>query len=341
MKKIVTIFLLSCCLSAIGWGQQPTENRQQIRIVDTLTRQEKNTRVPVLLRSELDSMIAAHLASLPKEPVQEPVVEPQQDHLWLWAGAGGLVLLLLLVVILLQQQRKGARELADMREDWNKWSRQMLSGTSTTASKEKESGGKKKGAGTEADLKELRDQVTTLIKERDGMELMLDEYRQIKQEYEGLKQQMLDAYKVRFYPGFDKSASEADVLRQLVKTERSLAYYAYDTFLKPVLQLTDANKNHPARMTDADKQQISDYLLSLGLLYAEYLYLRISELSVGGKMVERIGGLSKSGGIDPALLKQMNLEHGSRALALRMALDSMGFQKLSYPVFDETNLNLS
>ena len=242
-------------------------------------------------------MIAAHLASIPKEPVQEPVVEAQEDDLWIWAGAGALVLLLVLVFLLLQQQRKGARQLAEMREDWSKWSRQMLSGTTTTASKEKDAGGKRKGAGTEADLKEWRDQVASLTKEREGMELMLSEYRQIKQEYEGLKQQMLDAYKVRFYPGFDKSASETDLLRQLVKTERSLAYYAYDSFLKPVLQLTDANKNHPARMTDADKQQISDYLLSLGLLYAEYLYLRISDLSVGGKMVEGFGGLSKSGSI--------------------------------------------
>lgn len=341
MKRIVTIFLLSCCLSTIGWGQQPTENRQQLRIVDTLTRQEKNTRVPVLLRSELDSMIAAHLASLPKEPVQEPVAEAQEDTLWPWVGAGSLLLLLFLVFLLFQQQRKGSRQLAEMREEWNKWSRQMLVGATTTAAKEKEPGGKKKTATAEAELKELREQVSNLAKEREGMELMLDEYRQVKQEYEGLKQQLLDVYKVRFYPGFDKTSSEADVLRQLVKTERALAYYAYDSFLKPVLQLTDANKNHPARMTDADKQQIADYLISLGLLYAEYLYLRISELSVGGKMVERIGGLPKSGTIDPTLLKQMNLEHGSRALALRMALDQMGIQKLSYPVFDETNLNLS
>jgi hypothetical protein len=40
-------------------------------------------------------------------------------------------------------------------------------------------------------------------------------------------------------------------------------------------------------------------------------------------------------------MKQLNMEHGSRALVLRMVLDAMKIQRLSYPVFDETNLNLS
>jgi len=39
------------------------------------------------------------------------------------------------------------------------------------------------------------------------------------------------------------------------------------------------------------------------------------------------------------LLKKLNKEHGSRALVLRMALNKSGISKLSYPVFDETDLN--
>jgi hypothetical protein len=54
-------------------------------------------------------------------------------------------------------------------------------------------------------------------------------------------------------------------------------------------------------------------------------------------MVQRIGSNGK--GIDPALLKKLSMEHGSRALALRMALNKAGISKLSYPVFDETDLN--
>ncbi|HRO72003.1 MAG TPA: hypothetical protein PK951_16545 [Chitinophagaceae bacterium] len=84
-----------------------------------------------------------------------------------------------------------------------------------------------------------------------------------------------------------------------------------------------------------------DLLISLGLLYIEYLYLRINELSVGGRIVERLGSLKNGNSLDPATLKELSTEHGSRALVIRMALDKTSIQKLSYPVFDETNLNLS
>ncbi|MCR6721268.1 MAG: hypothetical protein NVV59_13510 [Chitinophagaceae bacterium] len=187
----------------------------------------------------------------------------------------------------------------------------------------------------------MRDEIEKLEREKLGFEMMLSEYRHVKQDYESLKQQMMDVYKVRHYPGFSKEQSETDILKALVTTERSVAQYAYDHFLKPVIQLTDANKNHPAKISDEDRQKIADCLVSMGLLYSEYLYLRISELSVGGKMVERIGNLKKRNGIDPQTLKELNTEHGSRALALRMTLDKMGISHLSYPVFEETNLNLS
>jgi hypothetical protein len=54
-------------------------------------------------------------------------------------------------------------------------------------------------------------------------------------------------------------------------------------------------------------------------------------------MVQRIGSNGK--GIDLALLKKLNTEHGSRALSLRMALNRSGIDQLTYPVFDETDLN--
>jgi hypothetical protein len=58
-------------------------------------------------------------------------------------------------------------------------------------------------------------------------------------------------------------------------------------------------------------------------------------------MIARIQGLSNGNRLDTILMKQLNKEHGSRALVLRMILDKMNIQNLSYPVFDETNLNLS
>ena len=62
-------------------------------------------------------------------------------------------------------------------------------------------------------------------------------------------------------------------------------------------------------------------------------------MSIGGKMVERIQGLSNGNGLDAALLKKLNTEFGSRALVIKIALEKTGLHQLSYPVFDETNLN--
>lgn len=339
MKRILFAFLISVAGIMAVSAQQGADNRQQLRIVDTLTRQEKANRMPVLLKSELDSLVALHMASLPKEPVQQPVIEQADTGSWPWiAGAAGLIALLALVLLGATQRRSGLI-LEELRDEVKSLRAQMNQAATTTA--KEVSGRKKSAAAVEAEVKELREELKKIAKENEGLETMLEQYRHVKQEYEGLKQQMLDAYKVRFYPGFEQESSESDVLKQLVRTERSVAYYAYEKFLRPLIQLTDANKNHPAKASEEDAKRMADYLLSLGLLYSEYLYLRIADLSVGGKMVERVGSLQRMNGIDKSLLRELNLEHGSRALVLRMALDKMGIGQLSYPVFDETNLNLS
>jgi hypothetical protein len=105
------------------------------------------------------------------------------------------------------------------------------------------------------------------------------------------------------------------------------------------LAITDSNKNNPAKINAGDSEKLLDLLVSLSLLYIEYLYLRVNDLSIGGKMVERIQGLKNGNGLDPSLLKKLNTEHGSRALVLRMVLDKKSLHQLSYPVFDETDLN--
>ena len=92
-------------------------------------------------------------------------------------------------------------------------------------------------------------------------------------------------------------------------------------------------------MSAEDKAKLVDLLLSLSLLYIEYLYLRVSELSVGGTIVERLNNLSTGQNLKEDRLRKLNRESGSRALVLRLALDQLAIQQLSYPVFEETNLN--
>ena len=116
-----------------------------------------------------------------------------------------------------------------------------------------------------------------------------------------------------------------------------MSVHAFEKFLKPVIAIADANKNNPAKISSEDSEKMLELLISLSLYYIEYLYLRVNDLSVGGNIVQRIG--SNGNGIDPSLLKKLNTEHGSRALALRMALNKSGIDKLTYPVFDETDLN--
>jgi hypothetical protein len=172
-----------------------------------------------------------------------------------------------------------------------------------------------------------------------GLEQLLKEYNGIKQEYDAVRQQVAAGYKIKSYPGYDKTRTETETLKKLLDTEKSLATYAYENFFKPVVAITDANKNNPAGLSKEDREKLLELLISLSLFYIEYLYLRIHDLSFGGNMGERMRSISSGAAFDPALLKKLNTEHGSRALVLRMALDKTAIHQLSYPVFDETSLN--
>lgn len=200
---------------------------------------------------------------------------------------------------------------------------------------------KGKGFGSAADsrLSELKTELLKLSKENESLQRVVKEYNGIQHEYDSLKHGILKAYKVKNYPGYDKSKDEAVAMKSVLNTENFVAAYAYEKFLKPILAIADANKNSPAKTAPEDREKLLDLLVSLSLLYIEYLYLRVNDLAIGGQMVERIQGLSKGNGLDPALLKKLDTEFGSRALVIKMALDKAGLQKLAYPVFDETNLN--
>jgi molecular chaperone GrpE (heat shock protein) len=185
----------------------------------------------------------------------------------------------------------------------------------------------------------LNAELNKLTKENDGLHRVINEYNGIQHEYDALKHGMTKNYKVKNYPGYDKQKPETSSFQKVFDTENAVASYAYEKFLKPVLAIMDNNKNNPAKMSTEDMNRLLDLLISLSLLYIEYLYLRVGELSIGGKMVERIQGLSNGNGIDPLLLRKLDVQHGSRALVLKMILNKLNLHHLSYPVFDETDLN--
>ncbi len=310
-KNLLVVFLLAgtLCLQAQNPG------KHQLRIVDTLTPLERNTRNPVLLQSEVDSIIHAYLA---QQPPAEPVVMPQPivkkeipAGVWIVAGAT-LALVVTVLLVVFRKQNKTSRQLRDLVAEVRSQANGKTAGRENTA-------GGIAAAGSKANV---------------NVQARLDAF-------EALKQEMMATYKIRNYPGYDRTRSEEELLVDLVKTERSFAEYAYNHFLKPVFVITDANKNHPARMRKEEALEAANLLLSLALFYSEYLFLRSGELAIGGKMVARMQGVRANVPLDEELLKKLNREHGSRALVMRMILDKLGVSELSYPVFDETNLNQS
>lgn len=304
----------------------------RLRVVDTLTARERLDRNPIILRSELDSLKAIYY---PPE-VQQPTKTDESTEFSLPGYAlAGLAVLLLGILVVLYLVWKGLQH--------STYTIKRLRETITKEAREREleslAPAVKKGA------KDLDKKSSVSASRFAAMEAEKTKwesgYQQAMAELEALKQQLMQVYKVRNYPGYSREKSEAEVLSSFLQTERAIAGYAYEHFLKPLHIVADENKNSPARIAAEDREKLLDLLVSLGLFYAEYLYLRVNELSIGGKMVQRIGSFEKGNGFDQTLLKELNTEHGSRALTLRVALDKSGIHHLSYPVFDETNLNQS
>jgi hypothetical protein len=336
------IISLLCCLFA-GYllAQQP--EAKYIRIADTLTAQEKVNRNTVILKSELDSLIKLYNGNLPVTIPQEPVqkTESRLPEYLLWVAISLLLGITVLLYVLFRNQKKFHHTVFTL----NRQIQQLELVATSANSNEFGAGSKLKGktslSGLEKKIQSLTAQLEKATKDNQELEQLVNEYTDSKQDFEMVKQQMMEVYKIRNYPGFTKDKSETEIVKSMLDTERAVALYAYEHFLKPVLAIADANKNNPARINPEEREQMLNLLISLSLLYSEYLYLRINDLSVGGKIVERIGSLRNGNHIDPTLLKELNIEHGSRALVLRMVLDKTDIQNLSYPVFDETNLNLS
>ncbi len=330
----LSLFLL--LLSTGLFAQQP--NTKHIRIVDTLIAQEKTNRNLVILKAELDSLIKQFNDSQTQQVVKEPVKETTDNtNQYIMAGLFAIIILLGFVIYMFyRHQHKINRTIAGLNEKV----KQTESNSDTNLHiKPKEKKGKSSSRSLEIKINDLNAELNKLSKENEGLNRVIKEYNGIQHEYDSLKHGILKAYKVKNYPGYDKTKDETLVMQGVLQTENSVAAYAYEKFLKPILAITDANKNNPAKINVGEQDKLLDLLVSLSLLYIEYLYLRVNDLSIGGKMVERIQGLSKGNGLDATLLKKLNTEFGSRALVIKMLLDRVELHQLSYPVFDETNLN--
>jgi hypothetical protein len=326
MRYKILFSILFSFLLINGFAQQHPDPKS-IRIVDTMTKQEKANRNPIILKAELDSMIQLHNAGLPPQvQIQTVPVKEVVTKIPTWIVIAVIIAVLFIIILLyglFNYQKRLSRTVSDLKrliQNFDFYSASGSAGSATDRSSKSKTALEKKISGLSEELE----------KQKQSNQLL-------QQEYESIKQAIAEVYKIRNYPAYDKEKNEEQVIKELLVTERTVAIHAFEKFLKPVLTIADANKNNPAKISVEDSGKMLELLISLSLYYIEYLYLRVNDLSVGGNIVERIGSNGK--GIDPALLKKLNTEHGSRALALRMALNKSGIDKLTYPVFDETDLN--
>jgi hypothetical protein len=348
MRYKIYLLLLSLLVFSGLMAQTPSHNpgsggkadTKQIRIADTLTAQEKSNRNPVILKTELDSLIKQYNASQAQQVVQEPVHEAKSNtNGYIMAGLIVIIFMLSMVIYLFyRHRRKINRAIAQLNEKAKQGGLNQ-GNNNPVSSKEKMSKGKTISQILESKISDLNAELHKLSKENEGLNRVIREYNGIQHEYDSLKHGILKTYKVKNYPGYDKTKDETMAMQGVFQTENLVANYAYEKFMKPILAITDMNKNNPAKLTDTDREKLLDLLVSLSLLYIEYLYLRVNDLSIGGRIVERIQGLAKGNGPDISLLKKLNTEFGSRALVIKMALSRAALYQLSYPVFDETNLN--
>lgn len=288
-------------------------------------------------------MIRLEVAALPttREVDTKPEVQPAMPPYLLPAAGIVLLAFAVLLFLLYSAQKRSMQTMHMLRKQVQHLELAAYSSGTIADAGGRKVNGRMSMPALEKKLASLNRELESVAKENEQLNDMLAEAKDVRLDFEAVKQKMMEVYKIRNYPGFNKEKTETEIVKGLLDTERSVALYAYEHFLKPVLAIADANKNNPARIKTEEREKLLDLLISLSLLYSEYLYLRIGDLSIGGKIAERIGSLKNGSQVDPATLKNLNMEHGSRALVLRMVLDKTPVQHLSYPVFDETNLNQS
>ncbi len=338
-------FLVLFSLLTASLYAQPTP--KPIRVVDTLTKLEKKNRNPILLRSEIDSIIKAYEATKIKdEPktdttvLKKEVVPPiqQKNSISTWTVAAFVILILLaglLVWMFYKQQKRFGKVSGELQKNIKLlefYSKYPMNGEANLYDK-------KLISDMQTKTKDLTTKIEKLKTENESLNAVVKEYKRTQGELETLIKTIGKTFKVKKYPGINDGKTELESLVGVFETEKDFTNHVYESYLKPVISIADANKNNPTGITKEQQDKMIELLISLSLLYIEYLYLRVNELSVGGNMVQRINDIKKGLKPDPSLLKKLNTQNGSRALVLHLALDRMNLHNLSYPVFEETNLN--
>lgn len=334
MRNKLLFALLLALPSLVVFSQA---EQKTVRIVDTLTAQEKKSRNPILLRSELDSLIKLHEATQEKPVVQQPIVqEKTETPVWVFVMLGITVLAAGSLIWLFYQQRK---KFDGISEKFRKQLQYLESYSTSSANGNAGENEKKLIIDMQVKTKDLNAKLEKVKAENDSLNVLVKEYSRAQAEYETLIKSIGKTFKVKKYPGSSEGKTDIESYLALFDTERSFTTHVYENFLKPINSIADANKNSPAHISKEQQDKLLELLVSLSLLYIEYLYLRISELSVGGNMVQRINDIKNGLALNPSLLKKLNTQNGSRALVVRLALEKINLQHLSYPVFEETDLN--
>lgn len=310
---------------------------KNIRIADSLTSQERKLRNPIILRSELDSLIQLHEASIVKQPVQEPVLqEKESSNPWpLVVGVFTLLATGLLIYLFYQQRRK----FASASEELIRRLRYLEMNANLPANGKIPERDTKLLSDMQTKTRDLNSRLEKLKSENESLSAVIKEYNRTQKEYETLIKAISKTFKVKKYPGVSEDMSDIETLTNIFETERNFSAHVYEQFLKPITAIVDSNKNNPTGISKEQQENLLELLISLSLLYIEYLYLRVNELSVGGNMVRRMEDITSGLKLNPDLLKKLNTQNGSRALVLRLALEKINLNHLSYPVYEETNLN--
>jgi Sec-independent protein translocase protein TatA len=204
MKNKILFFVLFSFVWVVAHSQQQPDKRK-LRIVDTLTTQERNNRNPVILKAELDSMIQLYMASLPHVKQQEPVKEIITE-IPVWVTVTGIVVLVVvaaLLYLLFHYHKRLTKTISDLKRLIQNF--ELLSSSASSPDTAEKSS--KRKTTMEKRLNELSEE---LAKQKTDYETVMHEYGLIKQS-------IAEVYKVRNYPLFDKTKSEEQIIQDLLQ----------------------------------------------------------------------------------------------------------------------------
>ncbi|HYM93691.1 MAG TPA: hypothetical protein VET23_06105, partial [Chitinophagaceae bacterium] len=91
--------------------------------------------------------------------------------------------------------------------------------------------------------KDLNAKLEKIKAENDKLNVLLKEYSRAQGEYDTLIKSISRTFKIKKYPGASAGKTDIESLFELFETERSFTAHVYENYLKPVIAITDTNKN--------------------------------------------------------------------------------------------------